>query len=126
MNTHTETKNNLNILLYKYEYDFIKWIDEECKKYKYSYDTDKSPMWIQYSGFDYSDNGNEIYFKSSQSKELNFTLKIDKKHFDIIEKDIRHEIYNHFKDLKYNYISKNYPRIFEQINSWRNIDYNKH
>lgn len=123
MNTQTETKNNLNILLYKYEYDFIKWIDNECIKYRYS--SDNSPMWIQYKGFNW-ETQDKIYFKSSQYDSMNLTIDLNKKDIDLIINKLDYrEIYNHFKDLKYNYIRENYPRIYELHNSWRKLNYNK-
>ena len=123
MNTQTETKNNLNILLYKYEYDFIKWIDDECKKYKYS--SDNSPMWVQYKGFNW-ETKDKIYFSSSQFTSMSLTINVDKKDIDLFKKQLDYgEIYDHFRDLKYNYIRENYPRIYELHNSWRKLNYNK-
>ena len=125
----TTFQPNLNILLYKYEYDFIKWIDKECKEYRYN--SDNSPMWIQYKGFDW-DTKDKIYFKSSQYEKMNLTIEIDKKDvdlftgvaFDIKKLDYK-EIYNHFRDLKYNYIRNNYPEIYNLHDSWRKLNYNK-
>lgn len=126
MNTQTENKtfkHNLNILLYKYEYDFIKWIDNECKEYRYS--SDNSPMWIQYKGFDW-ETKDKIYFKSSQYEKMNLTIELNKKDVDLFKKKLDYkEIYDHFRDLKYNYIRNNYPRIYE-LHSWRELNYNKH
>ena len=102
---------NLNILLYKYEYDFIKWIDKECKEYRYN--SDNSAMWIQYKGFDW-ESKDKIYFKSSQYEKMNLTIELNYK-----------EIYNHFRDLKYNYIRNNYPEIYNLHDSWRKLNYNK-
>jgi len=120
----TTYKPNLNILLYKYEYDFIKWIDNECRNYRYG--SDNSPMWIQYNSYDYGYK-DKIYFKSSQNEKMNLTIDINKKDVDLFTKrlDFR-EVYNHFRDLKYNYIRKNYPNIYDLHDSWRNLNYNKH
>lgn len=119
----TTHKQNLNILLYKYEYDFIKWIDKECKDYRYG--SDNSPMWIQYNSYD-CDYKNKLYFKSSQFSTMNLTIELNKKDIDLFEKKLDYgEIYDHFRDLKYNYIRENYPRIYESHSSWRKLNYNK-
>ena len=44
--------------------------------------------------------------------------------FDIKKLDYK-EIYNHFRDLKYNYIRNNYPNIYDSHDAWRNLNYNK-
>lgn len=121
-------KPNLKLLLYKYEYDFIKWIDKECKEYLGDYNrysSDNSPMWIQYKGFNW-ENKDKIYFSSSQFSSMNLTIKLNKKDIDLfLHYETSKEMYNHFRDLKYNYIRENYPTIYDLHSSWRQLTYNK-
>ena len=57
---------------------------------------------------------------------MNLTININKLDVDLfINKLDFREIYNHFRDLKYNYIRKNYPNIYDLHDSWRNLNYNK-
>jgi hypothetical protein len=92
-------------------------------------------MWVQYKGFDwesqdkYNNNTwekvNLIYFESSQFTRMKLSIKLNKKDVELFEKQLDYrEIYDHFRDLKYNYIRENYPRIYE-LHNWRKLNYNK-
>jgi len=81
-------------------------------------------MWIQYKGFNW-ETKDKIYFKSSQYEKMNLTIELNKKDVELFEKQLDYrEIYDHFRDLKYNYIRENYPRIYE-LHNWRKLNYNK-
>ena len=112
MKTQTELKE----IFKQYEPEFLEWLERCCNVYKVvGMSRSESPMWIQYK----QDN----FFASSQGHEGNnylnifCNLKLKDKHKEYFKWSSynREQIYDHFRDLKYNYIKENHPTIYNEI-----------
>jgi|9_EtaG_2_1085328.scaffolds.fasta_scaffold17006_4 hypothetical protein len=107
---------NSKQILKEYEPEFLEWLEKCCFTYKVvGMSRSESPMWIQYK----QDN----LFASSQGHKSNnylnifLYLNIKKEHKEYFNwrSYNREEIYDHFRDLKYNYIKENHPTIYNEI-----------
>tara|TARA_R100001244_G_scaffold125659_1_gene95662 strand:+ start:279 stop:614 length:336 start_codon:yes stop_codon:yes gene_type:complete len=103
-------------ILKQYESEFIDWLEKCCQVYKaIGMSISESPMWIQYK----KDN---LFASSQGSKKndylniyCNLELKEEHKEYFSFNQYNYEEIYDHFRDLKYNYIEKNHPTIYSEI-----------
>ena len=111
-----ETQTEIKEILKEYEPEFLEWLERCCNVYKVvGMSRSESPMWIQYK----QDN----LFASSQGYKGNnylnifLYLNLKKEHEQYFNwrADNREEIYDHFRDLKYNYIKENHPTVYNEI-----------
>lgn len=75
----------------------------------------ESPMWFQYNQI----NGDceSFYFQSSQVDYMFFNIPVKKEDKESLldATGIFHEIYNHFRDLKYSFIKECWPTVYYEL-----------
>lgn len=105
-------------LVKKYEDAFIDMLHDMCNTYKaIGCGTIESPMWLQYCGVhDTGDEKGRPKFRSSQCNLgffLNYIDEDDKQYFQYGKFG---ELYDLFRDLKYEFIREEHPTIYKEFN----------
>ena len=103
--------------LEKYKDKFLENIEYQCNIYKLiGNGTTESPMWFQYrsKSFEEDNNNNKLLFVNSQKSGIYFEIEIEKED-SWIQYEAFTQLYDYFRDLKYEYIKENHPTIYKQI-----------
>lgn len=104
-------------LFEKYKAPFLEWLEDMCNEYKaIGSGTDESPMWLQYCGIhDHGDEENRPKFRSSQ-RNLGFFLNYIDEEDKIRFRQVQYgDLYNLFRNLKYEYIKENHPTVYSEL-----------
>jgi len=98
----------------KYNESFLLGLENACILYKLiGSGIHESPMWFTLNKIIEEDK-KYLLFVSSQNYHINFDIEFNDEDEWIID-DMFMDAYNHFKKLKYEYIKKNHPTIYNQI-----------
>lgn len=112
---NTRLKTILSVLVN----DFEEQLNLQCYLYTTIGTPTESTRWFQYNGtknvLDAGGLVKELYFESSQTRNLWFKISLDK-HLTPQERNIimgadYQDIYNFFRDVKYKYLAKHWPTI---------------
>ena len=101
---------------------FLQQIEKHCILYStIGTSTDESPMWFQYRGIKWD---KDVYkrsfcfmFGSSQRMAMTFSIPLDDDEWDLYcyEGIFFRDLYNHFRDAKYDYIKTFHPTIYSEL-----------
>ena len=102
---------------------FLQEIEKHCILYStIGMVTDESPMWFQYKTIEshkIEDGSSTFCFKfgSSQRSAMQFFVPLEDDEWDLVayKNHFSNELYNHFRDAKYDYIKTFHPIIYSQL-----------
>ena len=101
--------------LEKYKDKFLEQLEYQCNVYKLiGNGTSESPMWFQYRSKSFNDENSNLLFVNSQKSGIYFEIEIEEEYSWIHWKPFG-QMYDYFRDLKYEYIKENHPTIYNQI-----------
>ena len=100
--------------LEKYKDKFLEKLEYQCNVYKLiGNGTSESPMWFQLQAKALDEDRAVLFFRSSQ-KNISFEIELDEDD-SWMQYEAFNNLYNYFRDLKYEYIKENHPTIYNQI-----------
>ena len=106
---------NTNTILEKYKESFLAELETACNIYKLiGSGTHESPMWFQYRSKSFEQDNSKLLFANSQKNAIYFEIEIEEED-SWIQYEAFNNLYDYFRDLKYEYIKENHPTIYTQL-----------
>lgn len=107
----------------RWKYLFLQQLEQHCMIYSLiGRTTDESPMWFQYRSMEWSkvEDGTNCFclmFASSQRKEIYFAIPLEDEEWDFVpfKASMFNDLYDFFREAKYDYIKSFHPRIYSQL-----------